>query len=267
MSKLLKYDEDISQVECKGCKGIHSTVKEAMPCLSSHQFEYTCPCCPLPFKSRNGAQKHVREQTCLRLSAVVQGSHSSDDNEGDDEKGTSQNYSDDDSSDSEKTASNRKRRRSSLANKTPLPEFTHNPRFPGRQGFYTSLLTFAHFLAGLVVADGSPKLSNTHEIPMFSEFEPETAKLAADPFSETGLIFKFERLLQELKGAPSTIGNHLRAIRWWILYKFLDGSFSISSAAMKTIWISGAKFYGGLSKTAEHIAVLKQMTGTLFVYF
>ena len=216
--------------------------------------------------------------------------------EGDDFSGDSDDdHIDDDSGNEEKTSS--KKRLNPSPNHTELPDFTRNPRFPvvclffvcfvcvflfflvtnlttttparnpNRVGFYSSVDTFASFLAGLQDSQGHPFLSTTHEIPMFSEFEPETVKLAAAPFSETGLVAKFNRFLRELKGATSTMGNHVRAVRWWILYKFLTKSFAISFQTMKQIWVCGAKFYGALGKTSEHTAILKQMTGALLLFY
>lgn len=50
-SKQILVSDPIANVECRGCGATHTTVKEAMNCLSRSGFEYVCPVCKQTFQT------------------------------------------------------------------------------------------------------------------------------------------------------------------------------------------------------------------------
>jgi hypothetical protein len=49
--KLVKVDEQLTGVECRGCKKVHTTVKEAQACLKAQGFQYPCDECDSIYKT------------------------------------------------------------------------------------------------------------------------------------------------------------------------------------------------------------------------
>jgi hypothetical protein len=128
---------------------------------------------------------------------------------------------------------------------------------------YSSLVSFHAFLAGLLKPDGTPKLKNIKEVYTFPEFQATIDLLSASPISDVGVQYKWGTYLKNLKGQPSTKGNKLRGVRWWLLYSFLRQDLDISENALTLIWEAGAIAFHKLNKTTEHKLNIRNMTGPI----
>jgi hypothetical protein len=148
-----------------------------------------------------------------------------------------------------------------------LPDcVNHGKKQKGKHRF-SSLVSFHAFLAGLSKPDGSPKLQNIKEVYTFPEFEETITMLSAAPISDVGVQHRWAMYLKNPKGQPSTKGNKLRAVRWWLLYSFLRKDLDISEAALTKVWVIGAVQFHKLNKTTEHKLSLKTMTGPVMFKF
>jgi hypothetical protein len=107
--------------------------------------------------------------------------------------------------------------------KEPLPAFTgHDTSSSNRPMFYTVLGPFfSDFLLGLCFEDEARVLATTQSLTTFSEFEELKAQLLAAPVTDTGLVHRWTQVLAQFTGSPSTVVNKVRAVRWWLTWKYL----------------------------------------------